>query len=238
MAGIGSGAGAVGIAAAVSNRWFAERTRLAMGLLTAANAAGQLLFLPLLAGLADRFGWQGVAIGVTLATGVALPMLAILLPESPASVGLGAYGASDIWQAPPRRGNPIAVAFHVLAGGARSFDFRLLVVSFAICGFSTNALINPHLIADCADHGIPDIRGAGVLAVIGAFSLIGWPAGWPASAPRCWCCASRTASWRLRPPSSPGRRHFSASSDGAVGRHPCGRRVRMLTATRHSGADT
>jgi MFS family permease len=179
MVGIGSGAGAVGMAAAISNRWFARRTGLAMGLLTAANAAGQLVFLPLLAWLAERFGWQGVAIGVTLAMGVALPMVAILLPESPASVGLGAYGAPDIWQAPPRRGNPIAVAFNALGRGARSLDFWLLVVSFGICGFSTNGLINTHLIAYCADHGIPEIRGAGILAVIGVFSLIGSTAsGW------------------------------------------------------------
>jgi MFS family permease len=48
MVGIGSGAGAIGMAAAVANRWFAKRNGLAMGLLTAANAAGQLIFLPLL----------------------------------------------------------------------------------------------------------------------------------------------------------------------------------------------
>ena len=46
MVGIGSGAGAVGMAAAIANRWFIKRNGLAMGLLTAANAAGQLIFLP------------------------------------------------------------------------------------------------------------------------------------------------------------------------------------------------
>ena len=46
MVGIGSGASAVGMAAAVANRWFTRRNGLAMGLLTAANAAGQLIFLP------------------------------------------------------------------------------------------------------------------------------------------------------------------------------------------------
>src|SRR5580658_5489597 len=111
MVGIGSGAGAVGMAAAVANRWFARRTGLAMGLLTAANAAGQLIFLPLLAMLAERYGWQAVAICVTVAIAVSLPLLAIMLPESPASVGLGAYGSTALWQAPPRAGNPFSVAF-------------------------------------------------------------------------------------------------------------------------------
>jgi len=173
MVGIGSGAGAVGMAAAVANRWFAQRTALAMGLLTAANAAGQLVFLPLLAMLANRFGWQGVAIGVTIAMAVSLPLLAIMLPESPASVGLGAYGSSALWQPPPHRGNPFSVAFAAFGRGARSLDFWLLVISFGICGFSTNGLINTHLIAYCADHGIPEVHGASILAVIGVFSLIG-----------------------------------------------------------------
>jgi MFS family permease len=173
MVGIGSGGGAVGMAAAVANRWFAKRTALAMGLLTAANAAGQLVFLPLLAMLAIRYGWQGVAIGVTIAMGVSLPLLAIMLPESPASVGLGAYGSATLWQAPPRRGNPFTVAFAALGRGARSMDFWLLVISFGICGFSTNGLINTHLIAYCADHGIPEVHGASILAAIGVFSLIG-----------------------------------------------------------------
>jgi MFS family permease len=45
LVGIGSGAGAIGIAAAVANRWFVERNGLAMGLLFSAAAAGQLVFV-------------------------------------------------------------------------------------------------------------------------------------------------------------------------------------------------
>ena len=173
MVGIGSGGGAVGIGAAVANRWFAQRTALAMGLLTAANAAGQLVFLPLLAMLANSYGWRAVAVCVTIAMGASLPLLAIMLPESPATVGLGAYGSTTLWQPPPRQGNPFSVAFAGLGRGARSVDFWLLVLSFGICGFSTNGLINTHLIAYCADHGIPEVQGASFLAVIGVFSLMG-----------------------------------------------------------------
>src|SRR2546427_825919 len=79
MVGIGSGAGAFGIAAAVANRWFEKRNGLAMGLLMAANAAGQLLFLPLLAMLAEQYGWQAVSIVVTLAVACMLPLVALLM---------------------------------------------------------------------------------------------------------------------------------------------------------------
>jgi MFS family permease len=173
MVGIGSGAGAMGIAAAIANRWFAKRNGLAMGLLTSANAAGQLVFLPLLAMLAQRYGWQGVSVAVTLAVLALLPVVAMMLPESPANIGLAPYGAVAVPRPTPHRGNPFALAIATLFRAARSFDFWLLSLSFAICGLSTNGLINTHLIAYCADRGIPEVGGAGILASLGVFSLLG-----------------------------------------------------------------
>lgn len=181
MVGIGSGAGAVGIAGAIANRWFTERAGLAMGILTAANAAGQLIFLPLLALAAQYYGWQGVAVAVTLGVAAVIPPLMLLMPESPASIGLPAYGGTRV--TPPiaafAGGNPFAVAFGALARASRSMDFWLLCLTFGICGLSTNGLINTHLIAYCADYGISAVNGASLLAVIGVFSLIGSTAsGW------------------------------------------------------------
>jgi len=174
LVGIGSSAGAVGIAGAVANRWFIKRNGLAVGLLISANAAGQLIFLPLMALAAQTYGWQGVAVGVTICIGVAIPLVMMLLPESPDAVGLPAYGATDIVPVPPfAGGNPFRVAFDGLALGAKSMDFWLLCITFGICGFSTNGLINTHMIAYCVDNGIPEVQGASILAVIGIFSLIG-----------------------------------------------------------------
>ncbi len=169
------------MAGAVANRWFAQRTGFAMGLLSSANAAGQLIFLPILAMAAERYGWQGVAIGVTLAIACVLPVLAMVLPESPAAIGLPAYGATSV-RAPGDAApgsNPFNVAIGALLRASGSMDFWLLCLTFGICGFSTNGLINTHLIAYCADYGIPEVRGASILAVIGLFSLVGAMAsGW------------------------------------------------------------
>jgi predicted MFS family arabinose efflux permease len=174
MVGIGSGAGAVGIAGAVANRWFIQRTGLATGLLISANAAGQLIFLPLLAIMVQSYGWQGVAVVVTIAIGVVIPLVTILLPESPAAIGLPAFGGTQVTPvAKFQGGNPFAVAFTALGTASKSTDFWLLCITFGICGFSTNGLINTHLIAYCADNGISQVNGASVLAVIGVFSLIG-----------------------------------------------------------------
>jgi predicted MFS family arabinose efflux permease len=181
MVGVGVGAGAIGISGAIANRWFAKRTAFAMGLLTAANAAGQLIFLPLLALLAEYYGWQGVALALTATVGVMIVLVVVMLPEAPASLGLPAYGAATIAAPEPRQGNPFAVALAALGRAVRSVDFWLLSVSFAVCGFSTNGLVNTHFIAYCADNRISEVHGAGLLALIGVFSLIG-------SAGSGWLC--------------------------------------------------
>ena len=180
MVGIGSGAGAVGFAGAVANRWFAKRTGLAMGLLVSATAAGQLIFLPLLAMLVQRYGWQGVSVTLTAVIAMVIPAIMLLLPESPAAIGLPAFGGTQVVPLPPfKGGNPFSVAFTTLGRASKSMDFWLLCLTFGICGFSTNGLINTHLIAYCADYGISQVNGASILAVIGVFSLIGSTAsGW------------------------------------------------------------
>lgn len=179
MVGIGAGAGTVGMAGTVANRWFAKHTGLAMGLLSAANAAGQLVFLPLLAYFAEQFGWRGVAIAATLGIGAVIPLVMLLLPEAPESVGLTALGAQHAAPRTVTSGNPFSVAINTLVRASGSADFWLLCLTFGICGFSTNGLINTHLIAYCADNGIPEISGASILAVIGLFSLVGsTTSGW------------------------------------------------------------
>ena len=179
LVGIGSGAGMVGMATAVANRWFVARRGLVVGLLTASNASGQLVFLPLLASLAQHFGWQSVPWLVAMVILTLIPLVALVLAESPGSIGLGPYGTAAAPPTTTSTANPVVVAFSGLGRGMRSPDFWLLFLSFAICGFSTNGLVATHLISYCMDHGIPELSAASVLAAMGVFDLIGTTAsGW------------------------------------------------------------
>src|SRR4051794_36537742 len=141
LVGLGSGAGMVGLATAIANRWFVARRGLVVGLLTAGNASGQLVFLPLLASLATSQGWHSVPMVVALVILLLMPVVMLLLPESPASVGLGPFGSNEIVALPPHSGNPFMIAIEGLFRGFRSTDFWLLFISFAVCGFSTNGLV-------------------------------------------------------------------------------------------------
>src|SRR5439155_7679472 len=103
----------------------------------------------------------------------------LLVRESPAAVGVPPYGSNEIVAAPKSAGNPALVAVRTLARASRSEDFWLLAGTFFICGASTNGLIGTHLIPACVDHGIPEVRAAGLLATMGLFDLVGTTfSGW------------------------------------------------------------
>jgi predicted MFS family arabinose efflux permease len=58
-------------------------------------------------------------------------------------------------------------------------DFWLLAASFFVCGASTNGLVGTHLVAAAFDCGIPEVRAASLLALMGLFDLLGTTAsGW------------------------------------------------------------
>ena len=46
------------LGATVATRWFSQRRGLVIGMLTASTATGQLVFLPMLAALTERYGWR------------------------------------------------------------------------------------------------------------------------------------------------------------------------------------
>jgi sugar phosphate permease len=151
-----------------------------MGVLTASSATGQLVFLPVLAAIVERFGWRSVVLTVAAVAAAIIPLVLIFVQDRPEAVGLRPYGERGA-AAPVARtsGNPIATAFRALAEAGRSRDFWLLFASFYVCGASTNGLIGTHLIAACLDHGIPEVQSAGLLAAMGMFDLIGTTAsGW------------------------------------------------------------
>ncbi len=179
---VGLGTGVIGayLAAYIAARWFRRRQGLVVGLLTAANAAGQLIFLPNLAELVTHFGWRTMSLVLAAAVAVFVPLIALLMRDRPADLGLAPYGAENGPDpAPPSPGNPLVVAFSALSSGARKRDFWLLAGGYFVCGATTNGLIGTHLIPACVDHGLSEVAGAGFLAATGVFSFLGGTlSGW------------------------------------------------------------
>src|SRR3982074_3331246 len=94
---VGTGAGCMAsvLAAVVANRWFVARRGLVVGVLTAAGATGQLIFFPVPASEGVNIGGRWVSLTAAGAILVVIPLVAILLRDKPADVGLRALGATE-----------------------------------------------------------------------------------------------------------------------------------------------
>jgi MFS family permease len=179
---VGGATGAVGVplAATIANRWFWERRGLVTGILTASNASGQMVFLPLLALLVTDFGWRWAPVAVVaVAMLIVFPVVAIFVRDRPQSLGLQPWGAREAVPVPAKPERPFRPALDGLRLGARDSTFLLLAASFFICGLSTNGLIGVHLIPAAVDHHMTAVAGASLLALMGLFDIIGTTvSGW------------------------------------------------------------
>src|SRR3982751_4579061 len=119
VVGIGSGMAALVLGATIVNRWFVARRGLAMGILTASTATGQLIFLPLLAALIERNGWRPSILVVAVAAALMIPVVFALLRERPGDVGLAPLGGSVETTPPAQTANPARVAVQALTDGLR-----------------------------------------------------------------------------------------------------------------------
>jgi MFS family permease len=177
VVGVGTGLTAIVLAATVATRWFTNRRGLVVGLLTASSATGQLVFLPLIAEITDRFGWRIALVFVCGLLVVAALVAVLLMRDRPSDVGLPPYGETAIVPPPPpdRSGLValLAAPFAVLREAARVPLFWILFATFFICGCSTNGLIQTHFITLCGDYGLPAVTAASVLAMMGVFDFIG-----------------------------------------------------------------
>ncbi|MEU7058884.1 MFS transporter [Streptomyces sp. NPDC046197] len=179
LVGLGTGAMALAFAATVTERWFTARRGLVSGILTAASASGQLIFLPILSWTVESHGWRPAAVTVALAALAVVPFVWLLLRDHPADLGLKPYGAREYVPKPEPAPGAARRALTVLFSAVRTGPFWLLAGTFAICGASTNGLIQTHFVPAAHDHGMPVTTAASLLAVIGLFDVAGTIAsGW------------------------------------------------------------
>ena len=174
VVGIGTGSMALVFAATIANRWFVARRGLVVGILTAATATGQLIFLPGLSSLATNVGWKSVSVTVACGAFIMVPLIFIFLKEKPASAGVTPFGAPSDWVEPEQnKTNAGRLAVQTLRAASKKRDFWFLVGSFFVCGLSTSGLIGTHFIPAAHDHGMGEVTAASLLALVGVFDVVG-----------------------------------------------------------------
>jgi sugar phosphate permease len=169
IVGLATGVLAIPLGAALANRWFAQRRGLVVGILGAGSSAGALIWVPVMMSVTLNSGWRSaILLGATMLLAL-VPLVVLIVRDSPAAVGIKAFGAEN---APASdavtdaKTTPMSEALHTR-------DFWLLAGSFFVCGYTSNGLIGTHLIPHAVEHGFTENVAAGALALIGAFNVVG-----------------------------------------------------------------
>ena len=165
----------------VANHWFVKRRGLAVGILTASTATGQLILLPVLAMIIEHYSWRWAMGLILLLSTLMFTLIAIFIKNKPQDVGLNPYGQEEFIeeQSVQQRKNPIRIAFNGLLEAVKVKAFWLLAGSYFICGLSTSGLIGTHFVSYCISFGVPLVTAASLLSFMGVFNLLGTTAsGW------------------------------------------------------------
>jgi MFS family permease len=173
IVGLGTGSMAMALVATVVGRWFVARRGLVSGILTAASATGQLVFLPLIALIVQAEGWRAASLTVSACALAVVPVVLLFLRERPADVGALPYGGTPADVVEPLRTGAARLAVGALAGAARTRTFWLLAGGFFVCGATTTGLVQQHFMPAAHDHGMPVTTAATLLALVGVFDLVG-----------------------------------------------------------------
>ena len=173
LVGLGTGSMALAFVAVITNRWFVKQRGLVTGVLTAGGAAGNLVFLPVLATLTQHQGWRFAALTVAGVALLVVPLVAWKLRDHPAELGIGPYGGEYAEPQPIAPAGAARTAVRALGQAARTRAFWLLAGGFAICGATTNGLVGTHFIPAAHDHGMPETAAASLLALVGLFDIAG-----------------------------------------------------------------
>lgn len=187
IVGLGTGSMALVFVGTIVNLWFRKRQGLVSGVLSAGQATGQLIFLPLISNLILASGWRAATLTVSLVALLAVPIIYFFMWNSPADRGRLPYGEDGA--NPPRRTNAQARAarraaaadgpssavraLQALRTASKVPSFWALVIGFGICGVSTNGLVGAHFIPAAHDHGMSEPVAAGLLAAVGVFDIVG-----------------------------------------------------------------
>ena len=171
------------LGASIASRWFVDRRGLAIGIMTNANAAGQVVYLPLLMAIIVWSGWRSALWAMAAASAVLLPAIWFWMRDKPADVGLDPYTAAQPSDLAKRRtyarGDIRPMSISSISQVFKTSTFWILSGCFFICGVTANGLIGTHLIPHAIERGIPQMTAAMAVGIMGGASFVGTTfSGW------------------------------------------------------------
>ena len=156
-------------------KWFNSKRGLAIGLATSGVGLGTVMMAPFAAYLIATFGWRMSYLVMGMIAWLFIIPTAMLLRKEPGEMGLIPYGAelnkSKTGKSHWVEGSNQTTGFSLLyAFKTRNFwCLGLVWLLFSLCLY----MVLTHIVPHGTDMGIPAIKAATILSVIGAFSIPG-----------------------------------------------------------------
>ena len=162
----------------VLSRWFVKRRGIALGLALAGNGLSAFMMPPLAQFLVDSVGWRQAYLALGLMTVVvSIPIVALLLRDSPEAMGLEPDGhppTDSQSKSPPEEPSSPMGGMRGMSGreALRTSTFWVIVIPFLLM---STALVGcmTHLVPMLTDRGVAIQTAAFATSVMGGATMIG-----------------------------------------------------------------
>jgi MFS family permease len=153
---------------ATTRKWFIRRAGAAVGITASAWAVGHAIFLPVMTGLADSYGWRYTSWILGICFGALIIICALfVIRDTPESMGLRPDGDGA-----PRPGDdtaPMEASWEVKSA-LKTPQFLRLFIAYSIYNIGLNGLVF-HVVAWGVDLGSPEAT-AGIFATAFAVPMV------------------------------------------------------------------
>ena len=154
---IGNGVVSMTPVGVMVTRAFPGRAGLANAIVMSGMSVGQLIMVAVLAAVLAGIGWRSVFLLLGIAHLLLLPIVLASVPDRQAA--LARHAAAPAESVGPR-------------AAARTRQFWLLLVIYAICGFN-DFFVSTHVVAFAQDRGVDAYLAGNLLALMGLTGLLG-----------------------------------------------------------------
>ena len=154
---IGNGVASMSSVGVMVARVFPGRIGFVNAIASSGMSVGQLVMIAVLAAVLVTIGWRSVFVWMGVLYLLLLPLLLAAIP--------GEADAKTRAALPPTSGMSVAEA-------ARTRQFWLLLLVYAVCGFG-DFFVTTHVVAFAQDRGLSTLHAGNLLALMGATGLLG-----------------------------------------------------------------